>query len=392
MADRPSECARRKSLRRFFLLTHQYAGLSIGWVFALLGITGMVLVFYVEIDRQLNPAIQVRQADQAARPLAAVVDALRRSEPQRAGAWRLELPLTPGSPIMARYYKPTEKAHLAFAPLIATVDPYTLEVTSKRFWGDFAMTWIYDLHYSLLLDKTGKTVLGIVGLLLLILLAAGAIIWWPAGRWKQALRFKPRASFPRRIYDLHTIVAAITFPVVLVVVISGIILVVPDWFKPGIHIASPLTPFFEGDTLHPEEKIGLDADRAIAIAQRQFPDAQLRWVETPSEHKKVWRVMLRQPGEVGTRFPRTNVWIDATDGRILATRDPTHNSGGDIFMDWLHPLHSGEAFGLAGRLIILLSGIVPILLLITGSIRWLQKKRASQTMPRQPASSSIASR
>jgi uncharacterized iron-regulated membrane protein len=102
--------------------------------------------------------------------------------------------------------------------------------------------------------------------------------------------------------------------------------------------------------------------------------------------------MLRQPGEVGTRFPRTNVWIDATDGRILATRDPTHNSGGDIFMDWLHPLHSGEAFGLAGRLIILLSGIVPILLLITGSIRWLQKKRASQTMPRQPASSSIASR
>jgi hypothetical protein len=39
-----------------------------------------------------------------------------------------------------------------------------------------------------------------------------------------------------------------------------------------------------------------------------------------------------------------------------------------------------------------LGGYIPILLLITGLIRWLQKKRASQTMPRQSASSSNASR
>jgi uncharacterized iron-regulated membrane protein len=353
-------------------------------MFAFLGITGMLLVFYVEIDRQLNPIIQVQPGNAPARPLAAVVEVLHQSEPQRMGAWRLELPMTSGSPITARYYKPAEKAHLAFAPLIVTVNPYTLEVTSKRFWGDFAMTWIYDLHYSLLLDKTGKTLLGIMGLLLLILLVAGAIIWWPAhGRWKQVLRFKPRASLPRRIYDLHTIVAVVTLPVVLVVVISGIILVVPDWFKPGINEVSHLTPFFEGNVLHPEEKIYINADQAVAIARQQFPDALPRWVETPSVQKKVWRIMLWQPGEVGMRFPRTNVWIDATDGRVLATRNPMNNSGGDTFMDWLHPLHSGEAFGLTGRIIILISGIIPVFLLTTGLIRWRQKRRASSLTLRQ---------
>jgi uncharacterized iron-regulated membrane protein len=68
---------------------------------------------------------------------------------------------------------------------------------------------------------------------------------------------------------------------------------------------------------------------------------------------------MRQTGEPNQRFPRTNVWIDAVTGDILASRDPQQNSAGDTLMDWLHPVYNGETFGLPGRIIAFACGLLP---------------------------------
>ena len=39
----------------------------------------------------------------------------------------------------------------------------------------------------------------------------------------------------------------------------------------------------------------------------------------------------------------------------------------------MHPLHNGEAFGLAGRLLAFAGGLLPTLLLVTGWLRWRHK-------------------
>lgn len=369
---------RRRSLRRFFFFIHKWLGLSAGAVFVLLSLTGSLLVFYVELDRQLNPQIKVAENDGPAKPISEVIDALRELEPQRKEAWRLELPDAPGIPIMARYYKPEEKAHLAFAPLIVTVNPYTLEVSSKRFWGEFAMTWIYDLHYTLLLDRTGKTLLGISGILMLTLIVIGVFLWWPKkGKWISALTIKRNAHPLRRVYDLHTVASAYSFPIVGLLLLTGIILVVPGWFNPIVEAVSPQTKYFNGGMNDSNPVVKINADQAAAIAMRQFPEGTVRWVETPSSTKNIWRIVLRQPHEVGKRFPRTNVWISAQTGEILAVRDPNRNSGGDTFFDWLHPLHNGEAFGLIGRLAVFIGGLIVPVIFVTGIIRWRQKTRAN---------------
>lgn len=49
---------------------------------------------------------------------------------------------------------------------------------------------------------------------------------------------------------------------------------------------------------------------------------------------------------------------------------------GDSFLAGLHPLHSGEALGLAGRWLVPLSGLLPAALFTTGLIRWRHKVRA----------------
>ena len=86
---------------------------------------------------------------------------------------------------------------------------------------------------------------------------------------------------------------------------------------------------------------------------------------------------MRQSGEPNRRFPRTNVWIDAVTGDILASRDPQQNSAGDTLMDWLHPVHNGEAFGLPGRIIAFACGLLPLLAFVTGIIRWRHKAQSA---------------
>lgn len=374
---RPAPRSNQRKLRALTHYAHKWIGLTLGLLFALLGLTGSLLVFYPELDLVLNPQRAVRMPAQLA-SFNGIVEALQQAEPARPGTWRIELPMGDATPITARYYKPAETAERSFAPLILTLDPASLRVTSRRFWGDDLFTWIYDLHYSLLLENTGKTLLGIASLVILVLLLSGLYLWWPTAKsWRGALTIKSGAAWKRRIYDWHAKPGVYALLLVLTLTASGLLLVAPGWFTPSIDRLSPLSRLYQASKRPQPVALRISADDAIRIARDRFPGADVRWLHTPAPEQAVWRVQMRQTVEPNQRFPRTNVWIDAVTGDILASRDPRRNSAGDTLMDWLHPLHNGEAFGLPGRIIAFACGLLPLLAFITGFIRWRHKARAA---------------
>lgn len=367
-----------KNARRIWLSIHLYLGLSIGALLVLLGLTGSILVFYLEIDQLLHPQIQPTTVPYELPSQQAILYALQQAHPSRQNPWRIEQPLHADWPIMARYYTPVESVGKTFAPLMLTVDPVTLDVTSSRFWGDYAMTWIYDLHYTLLLDKPGKIIIGVIGLLSLFSFISGIWLWWPG--WaglKSALKLQLRSGKARLNYDLHVLAGSYGLVFLLILSLTGAALALPDQtamvIKPFSELAkTPAMTLKQTETGSP-----IDADQAVNIARKHFPEAELRWVETPGvNHQQAWRIALYQQGEPSRRFPRTQVWIDPLSGEVLAIRDTKQDSGGDVLMHWLHPLHNGEVFGLTGRILVFIAGLLPLLLFSTGIIRWLQKRRA----------------
>ena len=371
---------RRLSGRRFWLMIHLYIGLSIGLLFVIVGITGSALVFYVEIDEFINPSLQIKQDDtlHTVQSYDALLGALQKSHPSRTGAWRLEMPRDSKAMMTARYYKPQETAHLHFAPYMVSLNPYTAEVVSSRFWGQTLMTWIYDLHYTLLLDKTGKLIMSIIGAILLSLLMTGVYLWYPrTHKWKQALTLKRRSSIERFIFDVHKLNGIYGFILLLLLTLSGILLELPDVFNPFINRVSPIykTPTIFS-TLADTVSERISADKAVNIAQQIYPLATIRWIETPSDNKSTYKIMLYQKGEPSERFPKTIVTIDQYSGRILNIRDPVLSSYGDLFVRILHPLHSGEIGGIVGRCIVFVSGLLPLILYVTGFIRWRQKNQS----------------
>lgn len=380
------------ALRRGLRALHGYLGLSLGLVFVLLGITGSGLVFYPDLDQLLNPALKPMPG-LAAAPRVDLDQALARlraaypPETGYGGRWRFELPMDASRPLMARYYQPPERAGRHFAPLLVSLDPQSLDITSARFWGDGGMTWIYDLHYTLLLEEDGLVLVGWCGLALALLLLSGLALWWPRpGRWREALRLRPRPRPGVFVFDLHMLAGWSSALVLLLVAVSGVGLA---WPQPARQLVGQFSPLAErprpgasaairaGDAENPAGPSGpLSLAHAQALAQARFPGAELRWVESSGAAGEPLMLRLYQPGEPSRRFPHTQLWLDPLDGRPLAERDPRQMGAGDTVLNWLHPLHNGEAFGLAGRWLVLVSGLMPLVLGISGTLRWWQRRQA----------------
>ncbi|GAB3417797.1 PepSY domain-containing protein [Massilia agilis] len=360
-------------VRRVVLALHFWSGLVVGLWFVLLGLTGSALVFYLDIDRALNPHTRVEHAVAALPPVESIHQALRQAYPERDGPWRIELPLDQDTPVMARYYHPAERAGSYFAPMLVTLDPATLQVTSKRFWGDTVVTWLFDLHYTLLLGKPGLVLVGLAGILCFAVMVTGIQLWWPSkARFWTALRIVPRPGAVRRAYDMHCSSGVYWLPLLAVLALTGSALAFPDQTRLLLRAspapAAPITSAHQRDTV--------SLDQAIATAKARFPDAEVRWVETSGAGHTPISLRMRQPSEPSRRFPQTRVWLDAGSGAILAAHDPLAANTGARMSYWFHPLHNGEAFGIVGRAAVFLSGFVPLLLFVTGVIRWRHKVRA----------------
>lgn len=241
------------------------------------------------------------------------------------------------------------------------------------------MTWIYNLHYTLLLDKAGKTFIGIIGLVSLISLMSGIVLWWPNwSKLRQVLAWRLRSSYAKKVFDLHILSGSYGFIVLLMLSLTGAALSLPTQTHQIISFFSPLasSPTLSRSPQQQGKRPVISADTAVKSALKRFPNAELRWVESPGSKKNSWRVILYQQGEPSRRFPRTQVWVNAFDGHIVASRDGLADKAGDKILNWLHPLHNGEVFGLTGRVIVFICGFVPLILFITGLLRWQQKQRA----------------
>ncbi len=371
---------RRNKARKVWRNVHISFGLVVGLLFVLTGLTGSLLVFYIEIDEWLNPEVTFSPTEESWQSYEDMFQALRTAHPTREHSWRLEVPSSQGRMITARYYKPKETADISFAPLMVWVNPHTVEIVSSRLWGTFPMTWLYNLHYRLLLDMTGKTILTFVGVCILFSLGTGVYLWWPTTRnLRPAFTLQTNGSTKRVLYDLHKLNGIYALIFLLILVATGTLLDFP-WVEPMVGSISQLYEPPRTDSVSNQVSARISVDQAVAIGQARFPNARVKWIETPNGLTGSYRINLWQQGEPSRRFPKTNVWIDQYTGHVLSSRDIKDDSAGDTFLRWLHPLHSGQVLGLPGRILVCLSGLIPLVLYVTGITMW-WRRRTSKTVP-----------
>lgn len=358
---------------------HLWLGLGLGALFAVLGLTGSALVFYVEIDAAIHR--EARSETSLVGPTwnSPVWDrALATAQalyPGPQGKWSFEV-TGKGGPIPARYYPPSphEGHHSEREMLWFSADGSTIVRSDP--WGSYLMSWLYELHMHLLAGETGRLIVGWSGFAILILLASGIIIWWPRGRWRKALTFKRKAALIRRLRDIHKLSGLWSLVFLFLLAGTGAFLALPD-IKAKLlaaTIAAPQIVPAPRSTTASGEQVPISV--ALAAAHQALPDARLTFIDVPDGGDEPIRLRVQVPGDPHARFPGSFVFVDQYSGRVLAVHDLRSGNSASAVDAWVRPIHDGSIGGLWGRVLAVILGFVPLLLFVTGLLHWRRRVNA----------------
>lgn len=389
-------------MRRAFVLVHRWVGLSAGVLLALMGLTGALMVWQAELDAALNPQWFRRPSAclPPAQPIAATLQVLARQLPLARPA-TVVAPVAPGTAYIV--WEPRDKAtgwrreHF--------IDPACGAYLGARDRGAWrmdaahAVPLLYDLHSRLVAGEAGHTAVGVVGLVLLGLGLTGLVVSWPRGQavagWRRALSIKAGAAPVRWWFDVHRALGLWLLPVLLLLTLTGIGLVFNEVTRLAVgavltveerlpRLANPMStsPGAPESSIVPHEPVSLDA--LAARAEAGFAAARWSRVTLPAVPGTPVEVRLLQPGEPRTDTGASRVRL-AADGQLLARYDALRSPAGSRVLDWLFPLHSGEAIGLAARLLWCAFGLLPAAWLGSGAwLWWRRRRRSAQRVDERP--------
>lgn len=365
------------SWRKTFRRLHLYLGLSVGVLLTIITLSGSILVYYPQIDLLLNPAndattnIKTPNWDQA-------YNTLRANFPSKQGPWRLENTGI-NSVIPARYYNPIETKEQGFAPLMVWLSSSSDKVIRKNYWGKYLVTWMYNLHFSLLTGATGTLVVGYIGIASIVLLISGFFAWFPKpGQWVKALKFKSRSSKIGLLYDWHKLIG-LTFCIpLLALTVTGVMLAIPKQTDPILtalvsDINSP-----PKTQIQPSKQTDIPLSQAVLIAEKALPNARLAWIETPSNLNAIYRLRFQTVNDPSYRFPHSYIEVNALTGKLESVFNIDKQSTASKIKNWIHPLHDGSIGGNILKVIWVLSGFGSAALFIIGVYRWLVRTKRIQ--------------
>lgn len=376
------------TLRRYWVTLHRWLGLTVGVLFCIAGLSGSVLVYYPEIDRLVNPGLATPTSAAPARPMAEVLAAAGTIAEGRFV--HSVFPADASFPVHRVWLTPSAQDQSHMWEVL--VDPGSAKVLGERqavpvFELDRRnlVNTVYTLHYNLFAGPVGQTVVGLVGVVLLVSVISGLCLWWPRGdKWRQALTVKRAASGHRRNVDWHRLTGAYGAVLLGIVAFTGVCLVFPDYVSvvfPKDQAAALASPPAAVRPLG----VSPSADQAMAQARAAQPGSRIAVLWLPHADGPDWSVNLREPTGIGAAGGRASMGIDARSGAITRLERSSHGTAETQFFAWQLPLHNGAAFGAVGRLAICIAGLLPSILMLTGIAIYSRKRAARRKYGRREA-------
>ena len=244
------------------------------------------------------------------------------------------------------------------------------EVLRNRAATDHSfLTFVREIHLTLAADETGHWILAATGTLLVTNLAFGLAVAWPRrGRWRSALSFSGGGDKYGKTYSWHRA--------------FGLWGVIPALFVVG---TGTLT-LFE----HPiEDLLGVEAVDLPSIRQRgtgvgfaaaanaaveAIPGSRFVGTTLPSAQDASYHAWVRAPGELYRGgYGGSLVIVNANDGSIRGAFPATEHDAARAVIASFYPLHTGEAAGTIGRVLVMIVGLWLTSLIVLGL--WLRRTR-----------------
>ena len=363
-ATRPRSPARR--LRPVLMKAHRWLSLAMMVLWLLQALTGVICVFHWELDDATiaAPAVPL--------DLVRVSAHLERLAPRGSGRTVVEMWTSAG--VGDRW----DVTLAGRDPAIVRIDGAgrTLRVrrAGERLADGGLLDTLDNLHQTLLAGDPGGWIIGLSGLLLVSNLLMGALAAWPRGghargKWRRALTPPRRGALAARLHGWHRALGLAIVAPVLLLVSAGVLRAFSDGFQELIGAALPAPPAIKPGAS------GIALARAVEAALHARPRARLAAVIFPQPGDAVWTIRLVEPGELSRAYGQSRVYVDGRDGRVIGAWDAPAASWRYRLADAVLPVHTGEAAGTGGRVLVMLLGTGLAAMIALGASLWWQRRR-----------------
>ena len=360
--------------RRWVTRVHRWTGLVIMGCMLVAAVTGTWLVFRIEMDRLVNPHLRVVQPASRRVTLESIVGAAERRFPDSM-MQALILQERPEDSIGV-YLQSRDANASTFDQVF--FNPYDGAFLGGRSTSRLVFTrehldpLIDRLHYSLWMNSWGLWLMGIVAAAWLVTSVIGLVLAWPrlflrlAG-WVPILSARADRGSYQTNYQFHRAAAVWFLPVLIVLAFTSLYQNLPQFIRPIVHAFSPLAERPSGRPI-PYGVPMISPDLAVDRLKQRLPDARPSSIGRDLYNGR-YSILFHLPGDLS---PSGDSWafVDLGSGEITGLRLVATSSAGDRFLTWIFPLHTGTAFGMPGRIVIAVAGVVLIGLMISGFYVW----------------------
>lgn len=374
-----------RGVRSWLSFAHKTIGLTFGALFVLVGLSGGILVYRDAIDEKLNADLMLADygLHQNIRPVDEILDAAKSAILPEAKLERIVLPRHANATSIVTYIVETDDLDTYVYEIF--VDPYTAKVKGQRLkiHGDdqFSQPFMQILavfHWTLMLGVNKAYVVGVVGMFMFISIMMGLYLWKPSnGNWRLGLKIKWPATAARINFDVHRATGFYLGSILLISLFTGVAMIFKPVTREVIGFISPVHGRMDfGKSRNTGDQKQLSLAEVSAIADRVFPGGRLHSIQLPTSPTGVYVAGKQFGRDAGMSRTFHNVGIDQYTGAITQIQNRDTYRFGDMFMAWLFPLHTGEFLGEAGRPLFVLLGLTPLILFLTGFLRWRAGSRA----------------
>ncbi|MBZ2209336.1 PepSY-associated TM helix domain-containing protein [Massilia soli] len=360
---------------------HKWSSLVCTVFMLLLCLTGLPLIYHHEIGHLLGNDVEA-PAMPPGTAMADLDDVIAAGKAMYPGKIMMYMSQEMGEPEIWNVTLGDHPNDENYKPI--AVDARTAKViTEPAFEGGPFMSTMFRLHVDLFAGLYGKLFLGLMGLLLLVALVSGTVLYSPFMRKLEFGTVRRERSARTKWLDLHNMLGIVTLVWALVVGATGMI---NTW-------ADVLLKYWQATELaemvKPYQGMGAPArlasmERAVKLALASEPGMEVGFVAfpgTPFATPHHYGVFMRGNEAFSSRLYRP-VLIDAQTGELTDRRT----------LPWYltallvsQPLHFGDYGGLWMKFLWAMLDIATIIVLGSGLYLWVKRSRTAKANAAAPS-------
>lgn len=374
---------RYKGFKKWVRKIHLWLGLASGFIVFIVAITGCIFVFHDEIRDLTQDWRKITPQDQNF----VLPSILQQKVKERY----------PGADVSMVVYQNSERPAHIFTIVDGTpyniyFNPYSGQLLHMQNLNRDFFLIVEEIHmYLLLPEKIGRQVVGVSTIIFVFLIMSGLFLWWPKKKKNlpKNLRIRWNARWRRVNYDWHKVTGTYISLLALVIALAGLGFSY-EWMHEAFYVFGNLGKDYPEDHVSPE--IGETEDPAAA------DPVDLAFMKTVELMPKSGMYFTWEQGEeasiVTGAYPealefdhQSNFYFHPQTGELLRTHYYADKSTGLKLQEMNYGLHTGQYFGLPGKILAFLVSLFVAGLPVSGFMIWWGRKK--KTKPKSLNSISI---